>query len=79
MISLALTGKINSTKTETIYSGSVTTLTPFFYYKVFSFAAEVGFQEKKLNGVVGLQIDSSNFKVEFHGKTVKNPYLFIFS
>ncbi|XP_060856834.1 uncharacterized protein LOC132934536 [Metopolophium dirhodum] len=67
VISLALTGKINSTKTETIYSGSVTTLTPFFYYKTFSFDSEVGIQEKKLNGVVGLQIDSSNFKVEFHG------------
>ncbi|VVC30431.1 Hypothetical protein CINCED_3A001550 [Cinara cedri] len=67
VISLAVTGKINSTKTETIYSGSITTLTPFFYYKTFSFEAEVGFQEKKLNGIVGLQIDSSNFKAEFHG------------
>jgi len=65
---LAVTGKINSTKTETVYSGSVTTLTPFFYYKTFSFESEVGFQEKKLNGFVGLQIDASNFKVEFHGK-----------
>ncbi|XP_025406452.1 uncharacterized protein LOC112680523 [Sipha flava] len=67
VISLAVTGKINSTKTETIYSGSITTLTPFFYYKAFNFEIEVGFQEKKLNGFIGLQIDSSNFKVEFHG------------
>lgn len=68
VISLGVTGKINSTKTETIYSGSITTLTPFFYYKTFSFETEVGFQEKKLNGIIGLQIDASNFKVEFHGK-----------
>lgn len=77
VISLALTGKINSTKTETIYSGSVTTLTPFFYYKTFSFESEVGIQEKKLNGVVGLQIDSSNFKVEFHGKITQFSIFFI--
>ncbi|XP_050528812.1 uncharacterized protein LOC126898616 isoform X2 [Daktulosphaira vitifoliae] len=67
VISLSIMGKINTTKTETIYSGYISTLTPFFYYKMFNFETQVGFQEKKLKGIMRLQIDESNFTAEFHG------------